>query len=249
MDAYPRYKNQHEALKILPKEIRAEVLMALDDYAFDGTVPEMSDVALAMFTVLKISVDSSKAKAEAGRKGGKAQAEAKQEPSKDEAEVKQTSSRSQAEAKQDASKPQANEKREIKNEKQETRNENSESVTTQSTVAREEEPAPTPRKKGTSLSSYGKFNNVLLTSKELEAFKKEHPDNWQETIDKLSSHIASTGKFYQNHHATLEKWSMQDKERQRSSPQSQTWQNPALNYSQREIEDRDAYNKQFLMDL
>ena len=52
---------------------------------------------------------------------------------------------------------------------------------------------------------YGEYNNVLLTDEEFEKLKAEFP-NWQERIDRLSSYMASTGKAYKNHLATIRNW-------------------------------------------
>lgn len=243
------YESFLDAVEEMPEEVQLEALKAVLNYGLRGEIKRGNPFANVAVVMAKPVIDANAERRKNGAKGGRP---AKTSVSDDEKPMVSETETYGYDISENA-KPNVDVNVDVNvNGNVDVNgdvNGESESVTTQNTVAREEKPAPTPRKKGTSLSAYGKFNNVLLTSKELEAFKKEHPDNWQETIDKLSSHIASTGKYYQNHHATLEKWSMQDKERQRSSPQSQTWQNPALNYSQREIEDRDAYNKQFLMDL
>lgn len=57
---------------------------------------------------------------------------------------------------------------------------------------------------------YGEYNNVLLTDEELEKLKIEFSD-YQERIDNLSSYIASTGKSYKSHLATIRNWAKRDK--------------------------------------
>ena len=64
---------------------------------------------------------------------------------------------------------------------------------------------------------YGEYKNVLLTDEELEKLKTEFPD-YQERIERLSSYIASTGKSYKSHLATIRNWARMDKDRQKSSP-------------------------------
>lgn len=59
--------------------------------------------------------------------------------------------------------------------------------------------------------AHGKFSNVFLLASEFEQLKKEYPD-CEKTVESLSAHMASTGKTYPNHYATLCKWAMQDKE-------------------------------------
>ena len=57
---------------------------------------------------------------------------------------------------------------------------------------------------------YGEYANVLLTDDELEKLKAEYPD-WQERIERLSSYVASTGKSYKSHYATIRNWARKDK--------------------------------------
>ena len=59
------------------------------------------------------------------------------------------------------------------------------------------------------LSPYGKFQNVFLSEKELEDIRKTIPD-WKDYIERLSGYMASTGKQYQNHAATIISWASQD---------------------------------------
>ncbi|MCF2568223.1 replication initiator protein A [Mediterraneibacter glycyrrhizinilyticus] len=58
-------------------------------------------------------------------------------------------------------------------------------------------------------SPYGNFQNVFLSAKELENVRQTVP-NWQDYIERLSGYIASTGKQYQNHAATIISWALQD---------------------------------------
>ena len=58
-------------------------------------------------------------------------------------------------------------------------------------------------------SPYGNFQNVFLSEKELEELKHVVPD-WQNYIARLSGYMASTGKQYQNHAATIVSWARQD---------------------------------------
>ena len=59
------------------------------------------------------------------------------------------------------------------------------------------------------LSPYGKFQNVFLSDQELEEIKHS-VSNWKEYIERLSGYMASTGKQYRNHAATIINWSRQD---------------------------------------
>lgn len=66
---------------------------------------------------------------------------------------------------------------------------------------REGSPAPT---------AYGRYGNVFLTEKELSELQAELPDKWEYYIERLSGYIASTGKRYKNHAATIRRWVADD---------------------------------------
>ena len=57
---------------------------------------------------------------------------------------------------------------------------------------------------------FGKYQNVFLTDSELAELKEEIPEKWEYYIDRLSGYIASTGKKYQNHAATILRWAADD---------------------------------------
>jgi len=56
---------------------------------------------------------------------------------------------------------------------------------------------------------YGEYKNVLLTDEELEKLKDEYAD-YEERIERLSSYVASTGKAYKSHYATIRNWARKD---------------------------------------
>ena len=61
---------------------------------------------------------------------------------------------------------------------------------------------------------YGIYKNVFLTDEDVEKLKTEFPDDWQNRIERLSEYIASSGKTYKNHLATIRVWAKKDKERE-----------------------------------
>ena len=67
-------------------------------------------------------------------------------------------------------------------------------------------------------AAYGRYNNVILTDTELSGLKTELPDKWEYYIDRLSCHIASTGKQYQSHAATIYKWAQEDAAKGKAAP-------------------------------
>ncbi len=59
-------------------------------------------------------------------------------------------------------------------------------------------------------AAYGRYRNVFLSDKELAELKAELPGKWEYYIDRLSCHIASSGKKYKSHAATIYKWAQED---------------------------------------
>ena len=59
---------------------------------------------------------------------------------------------------------------------------------------------------------YGIYGNVKLTDTELGKLKAEFPD-WEARIENLSTYMASTGKTYKNHLATIRNWARRDSQK------------------------------------
>lgn len=59
-------------------------------------------------------------------------------------------------------------------------------------------------------TSFGRYKNVFLCKEELIDLQKEFPDKWEYYIDRLSTYMASTGKDYKNHAATIQRWGSDD---------------------------------------
>lgn len=62
----------------------------------------------------------------------------------------------------------------------------------------------------------GEFKNVYLSEEELEKLKERFPYDWQGRIEKLSRYMASKGKRYKSHYATILNWARRDEEKPRS---------------------------------
>ena len=58
---------------------------------------------------------------------------------------------------------------------------------------------------------YGAYKNVLLSDEDMDKLKSEFPQDWQQRIERLSEYIASSGKSYKNHLATIRSWARKDK--------------------------------------
>lgn len=58
---------------------------------------------------------------------------------------------------------------------------------------------------------YGEYSNVLLSDTDMLKLQAEFPTDWEERIERLSAYMASTGKSYKNHLATIRNWARRDR--------------------------------------
>ena len=65
-------------------------------------------------------------------------------------------------------------------------------------------------KKGQLARAYGRYQNVILTDKELAELQAEFPTVWESYVEKLSAYMESTGKTYKSHAATIRRWAAED---------------------------------------
>ena len=63
---------------------------------------------------------------------------------------------------------------------------------------------------------YGLYEKVLLTDEDYEKLKAEFPHDYSERIRRLDEYIASHGKKYSNHLATIRSWARKDKAQQQA---------------------------------
>ena len=57
----------------------------------------------------------------------------------------------------------------------------------------------------------GRYENVFLTEAEVTELQSDFPTVWQEYIERLSEYMASTGKTYKSHAATIRRWAKEDR--------------------------------------
>ena len=57
---------------------------------------------------------------------------------------------------------------------------------------------------------YGAFQNVLFSEDEYARLQAEFPADYQERIERLSEYIASSGRRYKNHLATIRCWARKE---------------------------------------
>ena len=63
---------------------------------------------------------------------------------------------------------------------------------------------------GRTARAYGRYQNVFLTDEELADLQASFPTVWGQYIEKLSEYMASTGKRYRSHAATIRRWASED---------------------------------------
>ena len=71
---------------------------------------------------------------------------------------------------------------------------------------------------GQSPAAYGRYKNVFLSDAELLELEQDFPGKWEYYLDRLSCHIASTGKQYHSHAATIYKWAQEDAAKGKAAP-------------------------------
>lgn len=81
----------------------------------------------------------------------------------------------------------------------------------------ESEKPKKPKKEKPVRHKYGEYNNVLLSDEDFQKLQTEFPYDWRERIERLSSYMASTGKSYKNHLATIRNWARKDGSRQQTT--------------------------------
>lgn len=69
----------------------------------------------------------------------------------------------------------------------------------------------TRNKKEINKESFGEFENVLLSEQELNKLKTRLGEESSRYIERLSNYIASSGKRYKSHYATILTWAEKDK--------------------------------------
>lgn len=79
---------------------------------------------------------------------------------------------------------------------------------------------------------HGEYNNVLLSDEDFEKLKSEFPSDYEERIERLSSYMASTGKSYKNHLATIRNWARKDRSKTESNVSQQQKQAEKTWYKQ-----------------
>ena len=69
------------------------------------------------------------------------------------------------------------------------------------------------RENGLPRHRYGLYRNVLLSDAEFQSLREQFPGDYAARIDRLSEYMASCGKTYKNHLATIRSWARKDAQR------------------------------------
>ena len=245
----------------------ARIIRAAIHFAADGEEPNLDPLTAMAFAPIKekISRDAEKymKKREAGAKGGSiSKAETKQteaECKQTEAEAKQT----EAECKQTG--VTSNKYLVTSNEYPVTSNEytilsdcvDGGEAANAHACARETQDAPdtddvavaknattTQKPKVKAIRhKYGEYQNVLLTDEDYAKLQAEFPTEYEALIERLSAYMASTGRAYKNHLATMRNWARRDLEKgtARSSPIPQAREAPPAYRQQTKAEELDDF--------
>ena len=72
------------------------------------------------------------------------------------------------------------------------------------------------KEQGKTAHAYGRYQNVMLSGEELSELQSELSTSWIYYVEKLSEYMASTGRQYQSHAATIRRWAAEDMRRQSS---------------------------------
>ena len=76
----------------------------------------------------------------------------------------------------------------------------------------------TEGREGVCARARGRYQNVFLSDTEVSELQAELPDLWQQYVEKLSEYMASTGRTYKSHAATIRRWAAEDRRKGKSIP-------------------------------
>lgn len=176
-----------EAMAALNDNDRRELAYAIVMYGAFGEQVDVSYVPAAVLAALKDDIDNSKQAQKSGSKGGR--------PSK-----KRGVSETEKPPVSENGKPGVS-KKTGKTESQ-----------TKPIQANKKDTPDGVSKKTPPRHRHGRYSNVLLSDDDLATLKAEFPADWPERIERLSEYIASTGKAYRNHLATIRSWERRDRQ-------------------------------------
>lgn len=99
------------------------------------------------------------------------------------------------------------------------------------------------------VSVFGEYQNVKLTPAQLDKLKKEFPEDYEQRIEALSEYMASSGKHYENHLATIRGWERKNRNKEDNSPHEAQPKTGFNNFSTGQTYDYDALEQASLKSL
>ena len=64
----------------------------------------------------------------------------------------------------------------------------------------------------------GRYQNIFLTGQEQAELQTDFPGLWREYVERLSEYMASTGRTYKSHAATIRRWIADDRRKAAAPP-------------------------------
>lgn len=265
------YHGDGKNLEMLDNDSLGAIMRALIRYAREGEEPANLDpMTMVVFAMLREKIDFDAAKyqkkSEAGSKSGgrpKAEESSKKQTEADGSKNKQTEAEESIDDQTGV-----NTKSYTLNLRPYTLNPKSDTILSDSdnggeaanahACARETQDAPDtddvavsknatttqkPKKVKPIRHKYGEYQNVLLTDEDYEKLQAEFPTEYEALIERLSAYMASTGRAYKNHLATMRNWARRDMEKgvARSSPIPQAREAPPVYRQQTKAEELDDF--------
>lgn len=193
------YRSFYEAIEDLDdNETKLRAYQAIFKYGLDGEKPELKGTEKAIFRLIKPQIDANNIRKTNGNKGGRPsnfqnQTITKTKPNHNRNETKTKPNNNQTITETE---PNVN----VNANENENANENANVNVCEDA--------------GTQTLRTGLYNNVILTKDEFDEFKRQHPDDYSDRIERLSFYMYNNGKFYHDHFATLCRWAKEDIEKQ-----------------------------------
>lgn len=201
------FRTYAEIFKSLDVDQTKELLDALIDYAFYDIEPEFENVLIkTTFLGMKNGIDVSKKRA--GNNNAKKEVEEKEETEENVVVERKNESFSEKKPVVSKEKPVVSQKKTNALLEEEEEREVEEEKEIEDEVLKKEnvKKKPAPKK-----LHFGLFKNVLLTEQEHKNLLIDYGDKKAvDYIERLSGYIASTGKRYKSHYATIQNWARKD---------------------------------------
>jgi hypothetical protein len=83
---------------------------------------------------------------------------------------------------------------------------------------------------------FGLYENVLLSDEDYQKLQEEFPGDYTERIERLSEYIASTGKRYKSHLATIRSWAKADREKKTPAKSGKVSMQPSCKLGSAELD-------------